>query len=866
MFSENKPIADRATSMRKLSTSIFYLINIFFFLILALPITAQDESTWLKLVGVDASEFPIIRVTLLTSGDQGRPISDPAQLMLHENGSPVTDISFEKIPAGVDVVFVIDANPDIAGVDDDSGLTRLEKVRESIQRYSERYMNPNGLDRVSIIVPAEDGQGGQYLVQDATSPQEVIAAIDVYQPETLRLTPLNAMVELALERMESEIESNHFHSVLLFTDGRRLSTQLSYPLLTAQANESNTPVYAAILGAVADESEIDNVRRLYEPTQATYVHMPTSSETDRIYEIWQQQGEYLQLIYRSQQRQSGRNQVNVTLGPVSVGDSFEVAIQAPEVLIQDESLQIQRVGATYDSALTDLQPAVQSITASINWPDGLPRKLREVKLLVNDQPQIQDNPSPDQPVDSIKVHWDISSLGQGDFDLVLTVTDELGYQGVSAPLPARITSEWPAAPTTIPIPQPAGENEADEIDRKVDMSLPLGRISWLNQETLAGTAAITLFLGFLIFWRRRDQKTAARKFQQLPPAANLPTEKETDQDNLVARLEPLTAETADAIEITGKNLTIGRDEEVSDIVITHPSLSLLHARIRHQEDDYWLFDEGSAEGTYLDYERLGLAPRPLEDGDVVQFGNISYRFRLRPLGFQDDIDNNDESPSNLVVILDMDGLMVDTEPLSRQAWDQVLTDLDYGPLDDAFYNTLIGYRLWETSEMMVANYNIPIEPSELAWRKKILFAEIISAGVPVMPGLFELLAALKQRGIDWAVATSTSRKVAENILDKIGVSENYKVLAAGDEVPNGKPAPDVYLLAAEMLNIAPEKCLAIEDSSTGCKAAHSAGMMVIAIPNDPYLEEKFECADHIMTSLLDVSGRLDEMLDELSQR
>ena len=852
--------------MRKLSIGICYLIVLFLISVLVLPISAQDENARLQLVGVDASEFPIVRVTLLTAGDQGRPISDLSQLTLHENGTPVTDISFDKIPAGVDVVFVIDANPDIAGVDDESGLTRLEKVRESIHRFSEQYMNPDGLDRVSIIVPTEDGQGGQYILQDATSPQEVIAAIDAYRPETLRLTPLNAMIELALERMEAETESDRFHSILLFTDGRRLPTQLSYPLLTARANDTNTPVYAAVVGAVADELEIDSVRRLFEPTQATYVHMPTGSEVDPIYEIWRQQGDHLQLIYHSQQRQSGRNQVNITLGPVTVGDSFEVALQPPEVLMQDQSIQIQRVGATNDSALSDLQPSNQSITASITWPDGLPRRLRDVKLLVNDQPQIQENPVPDQSADSITVNWDISSLGQGDFDLVLTVTDELGYQGTSAPLTARITSEWPAAPTAVPTPQPAEENETDQLAR-VSLPLPEVTISWLNGETLAGTTAVLLFFAFLIFWRRRGQKTAALNLQDLPQAAaNLPADTEEEQEILVARLEPVAEASADVIEISGKNMTVGKDEELADIVISNPSLSLLHARIRHQEDDYWLFDEGSAEGTYLNYERLGLAPRSLHDGDVVQFGTISYRFRLRPLGFVEGIDDKDAPLTDQVVILDMDGLMVNTEPLSRQAWDQVLMDLGCGPLDDAFYNTLIGYRLWETSERLVAHYNLPIEPGELAWRKDILLAEILSASVPVMPGLYELLAALKQRGIQWAVATSTTRQVAENILAKIGLSGEYKALAAGDEVPNGKPAPDVYLLAAERLNIAPEQCLAIEDSSTGCAAAYSAGMMVVAVPNDSHGEEKFECADHIMTSLLDVSGRLDEMLNELSQR
>lgn len=296
----------------------------------------------------------------------------------------------------------------------------------------------------------------------------------------------------------------------------------------------------------------------------------------------------------------------------------------------------------------------------------------------------------------------------------------------------------------------------------------------------------------------------------------------------------------------------------------HKSLASLHARIRHQEEEYWLFDEGSAEGTYLNYERLGLAPRILQDGDVVQFGTVSYRFRLRPEGYQDGDD--DETPVDETVILDMDGLMVDSEPLSRRAWDQVLVELGCEPLDDAFYSTLIGHRIWETSEMLVAHYNLSIEPSELAWRKEVLFTEIRSAEMPVMPGLYDLLEALKQRGIRWGVATSSPRHVAEEVLVKLDVMESCQAIAGGDEVPNGKPHPDVYLLAAERLNREPGQCLAFEDSTPGCRAAQAAGMMVIAIPNDKDMQENFESADRVMTSLLDVPGHLDELLDELRQR
>jgi beta-phosphoglucomutase-like phosphatase (HAD superfamily) len=108
--------------------------------------------------------------------------------------------------------------------------------------------------------------------------------------------------------------------------------------------------------------------------------------------------------------------------------------------------------------------------------------------------------------------------------------------------------------------------------------------------------------------------------------------------------------------------------------------------------------------------------------------------------------------------------------------------------------------------------------------------------------------------------------MAEEVLTQIGALEECRAIAAGDEVANGKPAPDVFLLAAERLEIAPDMCLAIEDSVPGCQSASAAGMLTVAVPNKEAVHDSFNCAAHIMTSLLDVSGRLDELVAELRQQ
>ncbi|MBP6788321.1 MAG: HAD-IA family hydrolase, partial [Candidatus Promineofilum sp.] len=127
--------------------------------------------------------------------------------------------------------------------------------------------------------------------------------------------------------------------------------------------------------------------------------------------------------------------------------------------------------------------------------------------------------------------------------------------------------------------------------------------------------------------------------------------------------------------------------------------------------------------------------------------------------------------------------------------------------------------------------------------------------------LFALLDEIEQRGLPWAVATSTPRAVAEIILGQLGVVGRYTALAAGDEVAHGKPAPDIFLLAAARLGVTPAACLALEDSAAGCAAAVAAGMRVVAVPTELTYGEPFAVAYRRYPSLVEVAAELDGLLD-----
>jgi HAD superfamily hydrolase (TIGR01509 family) len=211
------------------------------------------------------------------------------------------------------------------------------------------------------------------------------------------------------------------------------------------------------------------------------------------------------------------------------------------------------------------------------------------------------------------------------------------------------------------------------------------------------------------------------------------------------------------------------------------------------------------------------------------------------------------------IVFDMDGLMVDSEPLSRQAWDEFLRPYG-GQISDEMQSRIIGLRADVSASLIREAFAVPLSVPDMIARRADIYARIRAQGVPVMPGLMELQAAIAARNIPWAVASSSSRRHVTEILAQIGLADTVYATACGDEVAHGKPAPDLYLLAAARLGIAPADCLALEDSAPGSQAAITAGMSVIAIPNGHTADADFSHVTAVYPSLHEVAARLDELM------
>ncbi len=183
------------------------------------------------------------------------------------------------------------------------------------------------------------------------------------------------------------------------------------------------------------------------------------------------------------------------------------------------------------------------------------------------------------------------------------------------------------------------------------------------------------------------------------------------------------------------------------------------------------------------------------------------------------------------VLFDMDGLLVDSEPLWFEAERTVMARMG-GSWTRADQLELTGGSLGHTVGYLRAKALRPAEPALVGrWLVDAMAALVAGRGVPLMAGAAELLAEVAAAGIPSALVTSTQRRIMDAIIASTGLA--FAVTVCGEDVRRGKPDPEPYLRAAALLGEAPGGCVALEDSPRGIAAAQAAGCPVIAVPSMP---------------------------------
>lgn len=183
------------------------------------------------------------------------------------------------------------------------------------------------------------------------------------------------------------------------------------------------------------------------------------------------------------------------------------------------------------------------------------------------------------------------------------------------------------------------------------------------------------------------------------------------------------------------------------------------------------------------------------------------------------------------VLFDMDGLVLDTEKLYTRFWMEALHFYGFPmTVDQALKMRAANSQL---SEANLRSFFGPTVDYAKCRSKRIelMDAFIEEQGVETKPGIFELLDALDARGIPAAITSSSPKDRIEKHLASVNLLHRFTAICSGHEVPNGKPAPDIYLHGAASLGLPPESCLALEDAPTGLLAANRAGCVTVMVPD-----------------------------------
>ena len=206
------------------------------------------------------------------------------------------------------------------------------------------------------------------------------------------------------------------------------------------------------------------------------------------------------------------------------------------------------------------------------------------------------------------------------------------------------------------------------------------------------------------------------------------------------------------------------------------------------------------------------------------------------------------------VVFDMDGLLLDTESIALEAFTQANKRAGLS-LDQSIFYRCVGTNHKTSGRILREALGSDELYQKLQQEWDTAYSEICDEGIPLMPGVLELLAFLKDINQRIAVATSSKIQGATKKLKKAGIYDAFEVIIGGDQVNEGKPAPDIYLLAAKALGVNPNYCLALEDSKNGTLSGLRAGMTVVQVPDLVQPDEELLQTGHIIVeSLHEVKG------------
>ncbi len=586
---------------------------------------ARQTSYKISISSIDISAYPQISATLALSAPSGLrvPGLSKSVFTLLENGAPVSLSQVSEEEIGVQIAIVLEAS-NVFSRRDAKSITRLEYVKTALTNFAVgdgKGGNPylkDVVDGVSVYAP--EGP----IIENSSVGGEIRNALVSYQSEFRFDTRLFNLISQALDAVNAAgPRPGMKREVVVFTSGIDASADAQVTGLAARANVDDVTIHTVLVGAPASQGMAlaENVKALADLTGGSYRYFDTPDSMNLLWDTVISQRAQYRVAYRSSLKQSGQHTLqalaNISGNPVlSPSIDFSLAIQPPTIKFVNPPDEIARVAQEHvdDAALID--PREQELTVKVEFPDSHRRNIAKLQLIVDN---VVTDEKTSGPFDSLT--WDLTSYGAtGAHGLQVYIVDELGLEARSTTLNVTVSVVNPPPITTTAAP------------------FAIGAVGII----VAVLAIVALVVAAIVLLRRPAvptvitsivHRTESRLKEPTEPFIPTPhggiAQKRPSRAYL-ERTDELAPGPHPRIELNGDNLRLGRDETLAQITLNDKSVSRLHARITEEaEGAFFIHDEGSTSGTWVNYSQVSLSGQELHHSDLINLGRVQLRFNLR---------------------------------------------------------------------------------------------------------------------------------------------------------------------------------------------------------------------------------------------
>jgi hypothetical protein len=624
-------------------------------ILLLWAVSASAQGAYIiTLTSPDTSHFPHL-TAYLDVHDQaggfvhGLTIQD---VTVQENGVQLLVSELEENKPGVQFVVAITPGATF-NIRDAAGISRYEYLLEGM--LAGTWVSQSGGDDLSLVTP--DGS----LLAHSSDPAALRSAFESYQPSSNEAAPNLEVLASALQLAADPTPHPGMERAILYiTPPQPADVSPGLQSIMANANQQNIHIFVWMVASqeVFASPETDLLRNLASQTHAAYFEFSHSEPVPDLNSMLEPLRYVYQVGYDSHATTAGAQQVvaQVTLGSevvVSPPLTFELNLLAPSVVILNPPAVIERKFLNLptpvsDQEPNDLRPAEQQVDIQVSFPDGHVRPLASTRLFV-DGAMVAEATSP--PFEQLI--WDLHPYVQeGTHILKVEATDNLGRVGQSNEISVKIT----VPSNTQAVAVAVSHNRILVIGLTVFTSAAIlvlvlivgGRIRPRPFPGQARSSASSMDKTRQVgYWQRlrqlKDPVTQPVKIGSALPAKNksirmgwigrLPWRRQKEPV-IVARayLVPLVGADEPTIpallQITTDSVTLGSDPQKASLVILHPSIQGVHARISQEGKSFLITDAGSIAGTWVNYEQAASNGTKLKHADIIHLGRVGFRFTL----------------------------------------------------------------------------------------------------------------------------------------------------------------------------------------------------------------------------------------------